>query len=51
MIIKVRWWDGYYEEFKAKRARSGAYILWIELDDGSDRWIPLTQVRWFGGLK
>jgi ribosomal protein S8 len=51
MKIKVRWFDGYIEEFDAEDARSGAYILWIKLKTGEDRWIPLSQVRWFSGLK
>ncbi|HEY3424994.1 MAG TPA: hypothetical protein VGL27_09380 [Negativicutes bacterium] len=50
MDIKVRWFDGYLEEFQAVEARSGAYILWIRLEDGQERWIPLSQVRWFSGF-
>jgi hypothetical protein len=46
MTVKVRWFDGYYEEFEAIEVRSGAYILWVRLLKG-ERWIPLSQVRWF----
>ena len=44
--VRVRWFDGYYEEFEAVARRNGAYMLWIKLIDG-ERWIPLSQVRWF----
>ena len=46
MKIKVRWFDGYYEEFDALEVRNGGYMLWIRLFNG-ERWIPLSQVRWF----
>ncbi len=49
--VKVRWFDGYIEEFDAVEARAGAYLLWIKLEDGDTRHIPLAQVRWFNGLK
>lgn len=45
--VKVRWFDGYYEEFDAVEVRNGAYMLWVRLFSGSERWIPLSQVRWF----
>jgi len=50
--IIVRWFDGYLEEFEVEvvEVRSGAYILWMKLASGEDRWIPLSQVRWFSGL-
>lgn len=48
--VKVRWWDGYYEEFNIKEGRAGAYLLWLKLTDGSTRHIPLNQVRWYSGL-
>lgn len=51
MLIKVRWWDGYYEEFEAQKARAGAYLLWIKLTNGETRHIPLLQVRWYNGIK
>ena len=52
MKVKVRWFDGYYEEFDAIEVRSSAYMLWVRLFNG-ERWIPLSQVRWFdtGGNK
>lgn len=51
MTIKVRWFDGYFEKFEARAARSGNSILYIKLVSGEDRWVPLQQVRWFSGLK
>jgi len=51
MLVKVRWWDGYYEEFDAQEARAGAYLLWMRLKNGDTRHIPLLQVRWFSGVK
>lgn len=45
--VKVRWFDGYFEEFEVTKARSGGAILWILLVNGEERWIPLSQVRWF----
>lgn len=51
MLIKVRWWDGYFEEFIAKEARAGSDLLWLRLENGETRHIPLRQVRWFSGVK
>ena len=51
MKIKVRWWDGYLEEFVAIEARAGCDLLWVKLQDGQTRHIPLRHVRWFNGLK
>jgi len=51
MPVKVRWFDGYYEEFDAQEVRAGAYLLWIKLQNGDTRHIPLVQVRWFSGVK
>jgi hypothetical protein len=50
MKIKVRWHDGYFEEFNAKRARAGSDLLWMELENGETRHIPLRSVRWFSGF-
>ena len=48
--VKVRWWDGYLEEFEAKEVRVGAYMLWMRLKSEEERWIPLNKVRWLEGL-
>lgn len=45
--VTVRWFDGYLEEFVCSAVRFGAYILWMRLDSGKERIIPLAQVRWF----
>lgn len=45
-LVKVRWFDGYYEEFKATETRVGNYHLWVKLADG-ERWLPNHQIRWF----
>ena len=46
-IVTVRWFDGYLEDFTASEVRFGGYILWLRLENGRERIIPLTQVRWF----
>jgi hypothetical protein len=45
--VTVRWFDGYLEEFICSEVRFGGYILWLRLENGKERVIPLTQVRWF----
>lgn len=47
-IITVRWFDGYKEDFRATEVRFGSDLLWMRLEDGNNRHIPLRQVRWFG---
>ena len=47
-VVTVRWFDGYMEIFKATEVRFGNAYLWIRLEDGNNRHIPLIQVRWFG---
>lgn len=46
--VTVRWFDGYMETFKATEVRFGSDLLFMRLDDGNNRHIPLRQVRWFG---
>ena len=46
--VTVRWHDGYLEEFKAMEVRFGCDLLWMRLEDGKNRHIPLRSVRWFG---
>lgn len=45
--VTVHWFDGYLEEFKASEVRFGSDLLWLRLEDGKNRHIPLRQVRWF----
>ena len=47
-IVTVRWWDGYKEDFRATEVRFGSDLLWMRLEDGNSRHIPLRMVRWFG---
>lgn len=47
-LVTVRWWDGYKEDFKATEVRFGSDLLWMRLEDGNNRHIPLRMVRWFG---
>lgn len=46
--VTVRWHDGYKEVFRATEVRFGSDLLWMRLEDGSNRHIPLRSVRWFG---
>jgi len=45
--ISVRWWDGYLEFFKCEQVRFGSDMLWIRLEGGKNRHIPLRHVRWY----
>lgn len=45
-IVTVRWFDSYMEEFRATEVRVGGSFLWMRLENGITRQIPLTQVRW-----
>ena len=47
-LVTVRWNDGYLEPFRATEVRFGSDLLWMRLEDGNNRHIPLRQVRWFG---
>ncbi|WMC92315.1 hypothetical protein [Kineothrix sp. MB12-C1] len=47
-VVTVRWNDGYKEDFNATEVRFGSDLLWMRLEDGNNRHIPLRQVRWFG---
>lgn len=47
IIVNVRWYDGYLEELEATEVRFGSDLLWMRLENGSNRHIPLRQVRWF----
>lgn len=46
-IVTVRWWDGYMEEFECTEVRFGCDLLWMRLQNGKNRHIPLRQVRWY----
>jgi hypothetical protein len=45
--VNVRWNDGYLETFNCNEVRFGSDLLWLSLNNGSNRHIPLRQVRWF----
>lgn len=47
-IVTVRCFDGYLEEFRATEVRFGSDLLFMRLEDGKNRQIPLRGVRWFG---
>lgn len=47
VLVVVRWWDGYLERFEATEVRFGCDLLWMRLEGGENRHIPLRQVRWF----
>jgi len=49
--VEVRWFDGYKEVFNATHARVGDSHLWMRLEDGDTRWIPLQRVRWHSGVE
>lgn len=36
---------GFFED--VKEWRGGAYLLWLSLNNGHTRHIPLNQVRWY----
>lgn len=46
-VVTVRWLDGHKEDFRAIEVRFGSDLLWIRLEDGNNRHIPLKMVRWF----
>lgn len=46
-IVTVRWYDGYLEEFKVTEVRAGGQLLWMRLENGMERSIPLNGVRWY----
>ena len=45
--VNVRWNDGYLEVFICSEVRFGSDLLWMRLDNGGNRHVPLRQVRWF----
>jgi hypothetical protein len=45
--VSVRWHDGYLESFDATEVRFGSDLLWMRLESGQNRHIPLRFVRWF----
>jgi len=47
ILVNVRWNDGYLEVFECTEVRFGSDLLWLQLLEGSNRHIPLRQVRWF----
>ena len=47
ILVNVRWNDGYLEHFICSDVRFGSDHLWLKLKEGTNRHIPLRQVRWF----
>ncbi len=47
IVVWVRWLDGYLEKFQCIDVRHGWALLWMVLDTGQNRHIPLISVRWF----
>lgn len=47
IIVNVRWFDAYLETFEASEVRIGGTLLWMRLQSGQNRHIPLREVRWF----
>jgi hypothetical protein len=47
ITVSVRWFDGYLETFIATEVRHGSDLLWMRLENGDNRGIPLREVRWF----
>lgn len=45
--VNVRWHDGYLEAFDALEVRFGGSLLWLQLQHGKNRHIPLLSVRWY----
>ena len=45
--VNVRWYDGYLETFDCTAIRFGSDLLWMRLEGGQNRHIPLRSVRWF----
>lgn len=45
--VTVRWLNGYLEKFNATEIRFGSDLLFLRLEDGKNRHIPLRSVRWF----
>ena len=50
-FVTVRWFDGYLEDFSATEVRFGCDLLFLRLQDGKNRHIPLRMVRWFSMSK
>ena len=46
-IVKVRWFDGYLDEFNATEVSFEGELLWMQLAGGENRHIPTREVRWF----
>ena len=46
-VISVRWLDGYFESFRARQIRISESLIWLRLENGNNRNIPLINVRWY----
>ena len=50
-VVTVRWLDGYIERFECHEdVRASEAVLWLRLTIGSNRAIPLKNVRWYSIL-
>lgn len=47
IIVKVRWFDGYLDEFDVTEVSFEGELLWMQLAGGENRHIPTREVRWF----
>ena len=47
IIVKVRWFDGYLDEFDVTEVSFEGGLLWMQLAGGENRHIPTREVRWF----
>jgi len=47
ITVDVKWVDCYLEKFKCIEVNVGSDLLWLKLKDGTNRQVPLSQVRWF----
>ena len=47
IYVAVRWKDGYFEDFNCAEVRFGGELLWLRLDSGQNRHVPLINVRWY----
>jgi len=47
VIVVVRWWDGFLENFDCEEVRFGSDLLWMRLTNGQNRHVPTRMVRWY----
>jgi hypothetical protein len=49
--VLVRWWDEYMETFECSEVRFRHDLLQMKLVDGTNRKVPLQQVRWYSTME